>query len=125
MARLTVMDDNVPPNAAFATVEINVNQGNQAPVANAGGPYTVDLGNRVTLNGAASSDPNASCGDEIVAYSSDIGNGAIALSGATPSLSGAQLAGLGVGTPHAVRLTVTDGFGATGSVTTTLTVNGS
>ena len=91
-------------------------------MANAGGPYIVDLGIGVTLNGAASSDPDAACGDSIVVYSWNIGNGAIALSGATPSLPWEQLAGLGVGS-HAVQLTVTDEFGATGFVTTSLTVS--
>jgi PKD repeat protein len=56
------------------TLTIQVNQGNLAPVAVPGGPYVVDQGSGVTLNGSGSSDPNAACGDSIVSYAWDLDN---------------------------------------------------
>lgn len=121
---LRVTDDNVPPKTAFARVYVTVNAGNMPPVANAGGPYNVELGQTAALTGSASADPNAPCGDSIVSYYWKIDNGAIILTGAAPPLSGAQIAALGVGT-HSVQLTVTDTFGATGTASTTLTITNS
>jgi PKD repeat protein len=101
-------------------VLIQVNLGNLAPVASAGGPYTADLGSGIALNGSGSSDPNAGCGDSIVSYEWLIA-GSISLSGATPSINAAQIAALGLGS-YPVVLTVTDTFGATGSASTTLNI---
>lgn len=125
-ATLTVTDNNSPAKMAVATVVVNVNQGNLAPVANAGGPYTIDSGNGVTLNGAASSDPNAACGDSIVSCEWDLDNDGVFddASGASPSLTAAQLAALGLGEgSHIIRLSVTDEFGAFNSSSTTLTIH--
>jgi hypothetical protein len=104
------------------TRPIQINQGNHPPLANPGGPYGIGPGNALLLNGTASSDADASCGDSIVSYSWLI-NGTIAASGPTPTVAAAQLAGLPIGTPVPVRLTVTDTFGATNSASTTVTVN--
>jgi hypothetical protein len=121
-ATLTVTDDNDPAKISTDNVVVDVNQGNQAPIAYARGPYTVDLGNGITLDGTFSTDPDAMCGDSIVSYSWDIANGAIFLAGPTPSLSAAQVTALGAGT-HPVRLTVTDEFGASSFNSSTITVN--
>ncbi len=102
-----------------ATVSITVTHTNHPPVANAGGPYTVDLGASVTFDGTGSIDPDA--GDLISLYSWLV-NGTIALSGAMPTLSAGQVAGLGAGT-FPVSLTVTDGFGATNTASTTVTIS--
>jgi uncharacterized repeat protein (TIGR02543 family) len=120
---LTVTDDNVPPKTAITTTVVTVNQGNQPPIANAGGPYTVEIGNSLILNGAASSDPNASCGDAIVNYSWDINNDGTYgdLTGAAPTVSEATVTGLGIGT-HTIGLRVTDTFGATGTASTTIII---
>jgi len=118
-ATLTVTDNNVPAKTGSKTTVVNVNQGNQAPTANAGGPYVGNLGSSLALNGSGSSDPNASCGD-VITYAWTIG-GTITATGPTPSLSAAQINSLGVGS-HTVSLTVTDIFGATSTATTTLTL---
>jgi chitodextrinase len=122
---LTVTDNNVPPKTATASTVVNVNQGNLPPVANAGGPYVVNTGDGVTLNGTGSSDPNEGCGDGIVSYEWDVDNdGAFDdASGPAPAIPWAQLAGMSRGTPHTVRLRVTDEFGATGTGSTTLTIH--
>jgi TolB protein len=104
-----------PPNAPTA---------NHTPVANAGGPYSVNLGLGVSLNGAGSSDPDASCGDTIQSYSWVIANGtpsAINLSGVGPSLTSVQVSALGAGV-FPVLLTVSDSFGASSNANTTLTI---
>ena len=121
-AKLTVTDNNVPAKTDFTTLTINVDQGNQAPVSVPGGPYIADLGSGISLNGSGSSDPNAGCGDSIVSYAWNIDSGAIALSGANPSLTAAQISALGVGS-HTVSLAVTDTFGATGNASTTIAIN--
>jgi hypothetical protein len=120
-ATLTVTDNNVPAKTAMASTIVNVNQGNQAPVSVPGGPYTADLGSGVTLNGTGSSDPNAGCGDSIASYSWSIDSGAVILSGASPSLTAAQVSARGIGS-HPVVLTVTDTFGVSGSASTTLNI---
>jgi hypothetical protein len=96
-----------------------VNQGNQPPFANAGGPYSVTSGSSVQLNGAQSSDANGSCGDSIVNYAWTI-DGAIHLSGPNPALNTAVNA-LSAGS-HPVSLQVTDSFGAIGTASTTVNV---
>jgi PKD repeat protein len=119
---LTVTDNNVPPKTSTKIVSIAVNQGNLAPVANAGGPYHADLDSEFTLNGSGSSDPNANCGDRIVSYEWDIdNNGTYDLTGVAPVLSAAMIDALGVGS-HTIRLRVTDTFTATGTATATLTI---
>lgn len=53
-----------------ATVSLTVNPVNDAPVANAGGPYTIHEGNSVTLEASASTDPE----NDIVSYEWDLDN---------------------------------------------------
>ncbi len=118
---LTVTDNNSPAKIDTESHVINVSQGNQAPTANAGGPYVADLGSGLTLDGTGSTDPNLGQGDAIVSYQWLV-NGSLALSGATPSLTAAQITSLGAGI-FSVQLTVTDSLGATNSGASTLTVN--
>jgi uncharacterized repeat protein (TIGR01451 family) len=121
-ATLTVTDDSTPPRTDTATVTISVSQGNTPPVASPGGPYSVPLGEEITLNGTGSSDPNASCGDSIVAYEWDISNdGDIDHAGSTPTLTAQEVETLGAGA-HPVTLTVRDEFGAQSVASTTITV---
>ncbi|RJQ30860.1 MAG: PKD domain-containing protein [Actinobacteria bacterium] len=95
----------------------NIEVTNTAPVADTGGPYTVNEGQSVTLDGSASSDPDEPYGDSITNYVWTIdgnpvgGNSAVVNSGVLPS---------GV---HQVSLTVTDSYGLTNTADTTLTVN--
>lgn len=102
---------------------------NRLPVANAGGPYTVCLGDSATLDGTGSSDPDSACGDSIVSYDWDLnGDTVIDVTGATPTVTPAQLSALGLGVgPHTISLKVTDsnGAGNTTSGTLTLLANGS
>jgi len=83
---------------------------NRPPVANAGGPYSVCLGGSANLNGAASTDPDALCGDSLVSYGWDLnGDTVIDVTGATPTVTPAQLTALGLGVgPHTISLKVTD-----------------
>jgi hypothetical protein len=97
---------------------------NQPPVPNAGGPYTVAEGGSLTLNGLGSTDPD---GDPLT-YSWDVnGDGNTDVTGATPTLTWAQLQAIGITDGPAtynVFLSVNDGQGhtvCTGPVTLTVT----
>jgi N-acetylneuraminic acid mutarotase len=118
-ATLTVTDSNAPARTAATSVPVSVTLGNQPPFANAGGPYSVSSGNSVQLNGALSSDPNASCGDSIVSYAWTI-DGRIHLTGPNPALNTA-VNPLSAGS-HTVSLQVSDTFGRTATASTTVSV---
>jgi PKD repeat protein len=122
---LTVTDNNNPPKTATASANVSVNQGNNPPVAVPNGPYSVNLGEGLTLSSNGSFDPDIAAGDSIVSYSWEIQPGVV-LSGPSPSLDANQINNLailvGVGVEVTVRLTVTDTFGATGTATTTLAI---
>lgn len=91
VANLRITDD--AGRTATATGNINASLGNLAPLARIASPtYTVLSGDDVTLDGSASIDPNADCGDSIVSYEWDVnGNGlfndlGIDVTGASPTL---------------------------------------
>jgi len=119
---LTITDDVGAQDTE--SLFVTVSQGNQPPVANAGGPYSAILGSGigVSLDGSGSTDPNTGCGDSIVSFAWNIASGTYNLTGSNPSLTYAQIVSLGAGS-HPVQLTVTDEFGATGVSNTTLTVS--
>jgi len=100
--------------------------GNRLPVSRTGGPYTACQGGGVALDGTTSSDPDAACGDAIVLYEWDLTNdGTYDLTGATPTITGAQLASFGVvAGANTIKLRTTDTHGATGTGTGTLTIVG-
>lgn len=115
--------DGVDNNCNGLVDDSGTAEGNRPPTANAGGPYTVNLGEIVTLDGAGSSDPDKGCGDSIVSYNWDLNNDGIfnEASGPTPSLTADQLSALGIGA-HIVQLKVADEFGATGTSSATITI---
>ncbi len=124
-AALRVTDDNVPPQTAISTASVQINVGNQPPVANPGGPYTIDQGSNLILDGSASSDPNIACGDAIVSYEWDIGNdGTFEYSSAMPTITipQADLISLPLETPITLGLRITDSLGASGTASTTITI---
>ncbi len=115
---LTVTDDNLPARTDEETVIVNINLGNQPPTANAGGPYQVVVGALLNLDGTASSDPDAACGDSLTAFEWDLDNDGEFddATGSTPSTT--------FSTPgdHTVALRVQDEFGATSTDTAVVTV---
>ena len=121
---LRVTDNNLPPLTGFNTTTVKVSNGNQAPVANAGGPYSGAVGSNITLDGSKSYDPNSQGGsnpiinpltasgfDEIVSYDWDLtGNGLFAdAHGVKPVIN----FGTFIGT-KTISLKVTDSFGNSG-----------
>jgi YD repeat-containing protein len=85
--------------------------GNQAPIANAGGPYTAFTAQTITFNGGGSFDPDGI----IASYAWNFGDGGTG-SGTTPTHSYTT-----AGT-YNVTLTVTDNSGATASAAATATI---
>jgi hypothetical protein len=87
---------------------------NQRPVANAGGPYSIDWGQTLTLDGSGSSDPD----NNIAAYEWDLDHDGQYddATGITPSTSYDQIG------DHTISLRVTDTEGLSSADTTTITV---
>jgi PKD repeat protein len=106
---LTVTDDMGATNSTTLSVDIAATTVPQAPIADAGGPYTAEVGATVQFDGSASTDSDGT----IASYSWDFGDG--------------TAAGTGVGPVHIytaagsypVVLTVTDDQGQTGTAQTT------
>ena len=95
------------------------------PVANAGGPYYIYLGNGVTLDASGSLSTGAAHGVTIVNYAWDVNNdGIYELSGQTVPLTAAELAayGLPAGVALPIGLQITDSNGLTATASTTLTI---
>ena len=69
---LRVTDDGAPPRSAIATREVHPGGVNRAPLAAAGGPYAVSARGTLALDGSASSDPDAGCGDTVAAWDWDL-----------------------------------------------------
>ncbi|RJQ30859.1 MAG: PKD domain-containing protein [Actinobacteria bacterium] len=91
------------------------NPPNNAPTAEAGGPYSGNEGQAITLDGSASSDSDT--GDSIVSYEWDInGDGTTDYTGANPSVT------FDDNGDYTVSLKVTDTQGATDTDTATVTV---
>ena len=110
---LTVTDNAGATATDQATVTVSsIGAGNQAPIAQANGPYSATAGVATTLSSAGSSDPNGT----IVSYSWSLGNGQSA-TGASPTVTYPT-----AGT-YSITLTVTDngGLAATDQATITVT----
>ncbi|MCC7430483.1 PKD domain-containing protein [bacterium] len=106
---------------------VYVSVGNNSPVSNAGGPYTVNALNDFTLDGSASSDYDASCGDAIASYSWDLNNDGIFgdVTGATPTVYWSTVSSLSYPATHTISLRVTDTLGANSTASTTLEISSS
>ncbi|MFT5091581.1 MAG: VCBS repeat-containing protein, partial [Porticoccaceae bacterium] len=101
---------------------------NNAPTADAGGPYAINEGDSVNLIGSASSDPDL----DTLTYAWDLDNdGNFGEVGEptteTPTVSWTTLVSLGIdddpGSPFTIGLQVDDGNGGVDTTTTTLTVS--
>lgn len=98
---------------------------NTNPTASANGPYTIDEGGTLNLNAAGSADAD---GDALT-YSWDVNNDNVFgdATGASPTLTWAQLVALGINdgpTSRSVRVRVDDALGGVvTSLAATLTVN--
>ena len=108
---LTVTDD--AGGTATDTTTATIGSGTLAPLADASGPYTADLGTAVTFDGTASSDPDGT----IVSYNWNFGDGTtLEDGGATPTHTYAA-----AGT-YNVTLTVVDNDGLSDSDSTTASI---
>ncbi|MCK5037650.1 MAG: tandem-95 repeat protein [Thermoplasmata archaeon] len=108
-----------------AMVTIIINGANDAPVVDAGGPYTINEGDQVILDGSGSYDPD---GDTIISYAWDLDNdGAYDdATGVNPTVTWATLRSLGLaseGTALTIGLEVTDSNMGAGTGAGTLTIN--
>ena len=121
---LRVTDDNVPARTDTATSLMDISLGNQAPTADPNGPYLIDVGDDLMLDGSGSWDPDEGEGDSIVSYQWDLGgDGSYEYSGEMVTVPWADLAGLpGGGVAHTVTLRVTDSFGAADTADTELRI---
>jgi photosystem II stability/assembly factor-like uncharacterized protein len=91
---------------------------NRPPKADAGGPYTTDEGQDITLDGSGSSDPDTAKGDAVDSYAWDLNDdGSFETSGATATFDR-----VGEDGDNTVSLRVTDQLGATDTQSTTVTV---
>ncbi|GEM_PF-2327237 len=108
---LTVTDDEGATDVDSTSIAVGPALPNQAPTADAGGPYSAIEGNAAILNGSSSSDSDGS----IVDYAWDFGDGSTG-SGSTTSHTWAA-----AGT-YTITLTVTDDDGATDVDSTSITV---
>jgi hypothetical protein len=119
---LRVTDENGV--ARMATEDLEVSDGAALPAAEAGAAISAPVMSDVTLDGSASTGPNAD-GSGIVSYEWSVGGSVIA-TGVSPTITSAQLAGLGAqyaGDSVTFTLTITDTLGntATDTVVVTLT----
>jgi len=121
---LTIQVEDTGALTDTDTVTINLNDVNDAPVAEAGGPYTISEGDSVTLDGSASSDQD---GDPLT-YAWDVdGDGAYDdATGVNPTLTWAQLQALDIPVnddgSYTIGLQVDDGNTGIDTSTATLTV---
>jgi len=126
---LRVLDDNVPALQDTDSLEVEVSNGNVAPVADPGGPYSGIVGQDIVLDGSGSTDANAQGGsnpilnpatgsgfDEIVRYQWDLdGDGLYGTDDAPAEPEGVSPTvnfGAFIGT-KTIALKVTDSFGKT------------
>ena len=106
------------------TADISLTINNLAPAADAGGSYTIEEGNGLSLNASASTDP----GNDSLTYSWDLDNDGQYddATGSEPTVSWATLANLGLpsnGTSLSIGVQVDDGEGGVTTADTSLAIN--
>ncbi|NUQ64120.1 MAG: VCBS repeat-containing protein, partial [Pirellulales bacterium] len=119
--RLTASD----PTGASAADEfsLTVDNVNDPPIADPGGPYYVVTSQDLVLDGNGSYDPDAPWGDSIFSYRWDLdGHDTWAYRGAQVVVPWEDLVGYALGIPISVRLEVTDTFGMIATATTVQTI---
>ncbi len=122
--QLTVTDDNLPPRSDTATMEIKIEIGNHPPIADANGPYLVEVGGSLSLDAVGSRDPDTESGDSIVLYEWDLeSDGSYEYTGSYVDVPWEDLAGLPRESPVSVTLQVHDSLGLTDTDVTTLEVH--
>jgi hypothetical protein len=114
---LQVTDNEGQVSTNLSTVTITVNAENAAPTSDAGGPYTGNEGETISLDGSGSSDP----GGSIAAYAWDLDgdNQYDDATGISPNFTLPA-----AGSLTTIGLRVTDNEGATDTDTATVNING-
>ena len=103
-----------------ATVTVDVTPVDDAPIADAGGPYTVPEGGTATLDASGSTDPDLPYGDTLT-YAWDFNNDGMFIdaTGVAPTF---DAAGLGEGAVVPIAVQVTDSTSNVSTAATTVTV---
>jgi hypothetical protein len=106
-----------------STVQVTVNRAeNVAPAAAHGGPYVLESGSDLELNGAGT-DQNIGCGDSVtLAWDLDNDGQFDDAQGATPTVAWASIQNLQAGAPNRVRVQVRDEGGLVATAETMLTI---
>lgn len=113
--QLTVTDDEGQVSAvAMTTVTVAVRPANQAPMADANGPYAAFVGDSVTFDGSGSSD--AEDANAALSFAWDFGDGGVG-AGENPTHS------YGAVGDYTVTLVVTDTGGLQATATTTASID--
>ena len=112
---LTVTDDAGDSTSDATTATIEANFVNEPPTADANGPYAGFVGDTVVFDGSASTDADGA----VVRYDWDFGDGIVAADAGPVPTHVYAAAG-----QFTVTLTVTDGLGATGSNSSSVTIAG-
>jgi uncharacterized protein (DUF952 family) len=113
-----------PPYEADLTITNGLIILNNPPLADAGGPYNVDEGGSISLDGSSSTDPDIPTGDSITLYEWDLNYDGVTFTpdttGVSPTFDASALDGPASRT---IALRVTDSYGFTHIDTTTVTID--
>ncbi len=131
---LRVTDNNSPAKTDISSMTIDVTDGNTPPVANAGGDYTINVGDAVTLDGSGSTYDTGTqmpWGDSIVSWEWDLDqDGTVDATGENPTVSWVLMDTLGLApisgqkfTDNTISLRVVDSQGADHSATGVLSIH--
>ncbi len=120
-ATLQVVDSIGQTKTTTVAIRVNPAQ-NVAPAAAHGGPYVLEQGAELELNGSGN-DQNIGCGDNIsIAWDLDNDGNYDDAQGATPTIAWNFFQNFPVEQPRVVRIRVTDSAGASATAETTLTI---